>query len=113
MQSDGDAIVIVGGDFEKGLHAWLAPVVRLWLSGGKAEEGDFVALLDHDNSYGRAYRQGAVTISVIVHSDCRGAGHGPGVTTVMTCSTSLIKPIIDPRANIADLFKIGTMVKAK
>ena len=79
----------------------------------KMRFGDFVALMDHDNSYGRAYRQGAVTIGVIVHSDCKGAGHGPGVTTVMTCSTSLIKPVIDPRANIADLLKIGTAAKAK
>jgi hypothetical protein len=79
----------------------------------KMRFGDFVALMDHDNSYGRAYRQGAVTIGVIVHSDCKGAGHGPGVTTVMTCSTSLIKPVIDSRANIADLLKIGTAAKAK
>ena len=79
----------------------------------KIRFGDFVALLDHDNSYGRAYRQGAVTIGVVVHSDCKGAGHGPGVTTVMTCATSLIKPVIDPRANIADLLKIGTRIKSK
>jgi hypothetical protein len=79
----------------------------------KIRFGDFVALLDHDNSYGRAYRQGAMTIGVVVHSDCKGAGHGPGVTTIMTCSTSLIKPVIDARANIADLLKIGTAAKAK
>jgi hypothetical protein len=74
----------------------------------KMRFGDFVALLDHDNSYGRAYRKGAMSIGVVVHSDCKGAGHGPGVTTVMTCSTSLIEPVIDPRANIADLLGIGT-----
>ncbi len=77
----------------------------------KIRFGDFVALLDHDNRYGRAYRRGAVTIGVVVHSDCLLAGHGPGVTTIMTCGTSLIKPVIDPKANIADLFKIGTAVK--
>ncbi|MFN2228470.1 MAG: DUF4438 domain-containing protein, partial [Anaerolineae bacterium] len=55
----------------------------------KMRFGDFVALLDHDNRYGRAYRRGAVTIGVVVHSDCRVAGHGPGVTTIMTCGTSL------------------------
>lgn len=41
--------------------------------------GGFVALMDHDNRYGRAYRKGAVTIGVAVHSDCLIAGHGPGV----------------------------------
>jgi len=74
----------------------------------KIRFGDFVALIDHDNRYGRAYRKGAVTIGVVVHSDCMIAGHGPGVTTIMTCETALIKPVIDPQANIADLLGIGT-----
>jgi hypothetical protein len=75
--------------------------------------GDFVALMDHDNSYGRAYKKGAVSIGVVVHSDCFLAGHGPGIATIMTCPKSLIKPIIDPKANIADLLKIGTKRKKK
>ncbi len=79
----------------------------------KLRFGDFVALLDHDNRYGRAYRQGAVTIGVVVHSDCLLAGHGPGVTTIMTCPTRLIEPVIDPQANIAHLLQIGTEAKKK
>lgn len=70
--------------------------------------GDFVALMDHDNSYGRAFVQGAVSIGILVHSDCRLAGHGPGISTLMTCPTCLIEPVIDPAANIANLLKIGT-----
>ena len=79
----------------------------------KIRFGDFVALMDHDNRYGRAYRQGAITIGVVVHSDCLIAGHGPGVTTIMTCKTSLIEPVIDPQANIANLLGIGTAAKKK
>ena len=79
----------------------------------KIRFGDFVALMDHDNRYGRAYRKGAITIGVVVHSDCLIAGHGPGVTTIMTCKTRLIKPVIDPQANIADLLKIGTAAKTE
>lgn len=70
--------------------------------------GDFVALLDHDNRYGRTYRQGAISIGIVVHSNCLLAGHGPGVTTLMTAATPLIEPIVDPHANIADLLGIGT-----
>ncbi len=70
--------------------------------------GDFVALMDHDNSYGRAFVQGAVSIGVVVHSDCRLAGHGPGISTLMTCPESLIKPVIDPAANMADLLEMGS-----
>ncbi len=78
----------------------------------KMRFGDFVALLDHDNRYGRAYRQGAVSIGVVVHSDCLVAGHGPGVTTVLTCERSLIKPVLRPDANLADLLKIGAAARA-
>jgi hypothetical protein len=74
--------------------------------------GDFVALMDHDNRYGRAYRQGAVSIGVVVHSDCLKAGHGPGVTTIMTCKTPLLEPVLDPKANLADLLGIGTACKS-
>ncbi len=73
----------------------------------KMRFGDFVALLDHDNSYGRTYRKGAVSIGIVVHSDCLLAGHGPGVATLLTCPTSLIEPVIDKKANIADLLGIG------
>jgi hypothetical protein len=76
----------------------------------KIRFGDIVALLDHDNRFGRAYRQGAVSIGIVVHSDCLLAGHGPGVTTLLTCATPLIKPVIDASANLADLFGIGTPV---
>jgi hypothetical protein len=74
----------------------------------KIRFGDFVALLDHDNRFGRAYRKGAVTIGIVVHSNCLEAGHGPGVTTLMTCASPLIRPVIDPSANIADLLGFGT-----
>ena len=67
--------------------------------------------MDHDNRYGRAYRKGAVTIGIIVHSDCLIAGHGPGVTTLMTCETSQIEPVLDKSAIIAELLKIGTAAK--
>ena len=74
----------------------------------KIRFGDFVALLDHDNRYGRAYRKGAISIGVVVHSDCLKAGHGPGVTTLMTCRTPLIEPVLDRAANLADILGIGT-----
>ena len=73
----------------------------------KLKFGDFVALLDHDNSYGRAFVKGAVSIGIVVHSDCLLAGHGPGIATLMTCSVSLIEPLLDANANIANILKIG------
>ncbi len=79
----------------------------------KIRFGDFVALLDHDNRFGRAYRQGAVSIGIVVHSDCMLAGHGPGVTTLMTCDAGQIEPVISRGANVADLLKIGSAARKK
>ena len=79
----------------------------------KIRFGDFVALLDHDNRYGRTYRQGSVTIGIVVHSNCLLSGHGPGVTTLLTAGSPLIEPVIDPKANISDLLGHGTFVESK
>lgn len=67
---------------------------------GELRFGDIVLLEDCDNSYGRGYLKGAVSIGVVVHSDCVITGHGPGVTTLLTCQKTKIKGILDSKANI-------------
>jgi hypothetical protein len=68
--------------------------------------GDLVAIIDADHSFGRIYRQGAVSVGVVVHTNCVTAGHGPGVTTLMTSSEGKIIPKISQIANIAYLLKL-------
>ncbi|MBU5313022.1 DUF4438 domain-containing protein [Tissierella carlieri] len=68
----------------------------------KLKFGDIVLLKDCDNTYGRQYLEGAVTIGVVVHSNCILAGHGPGVTGLLSCKTSKIKGIKTEDANIAN-----------
>lgn len=68
--------------------------------------GDLVAIVDADHGFGRIYRQGAMTIGVVVHTNCVSAGHGPGVTTLMTSTSGSIIPEIDPNANVARLLKL-------
>lgn len=63
--------------------------------------GDVVLLKDCDNTNGRQYLEGAVSIGVVVHSDCIKSGHGPGVTVIMSSATSKIHGKIDKGANIA------------
>ncbi|MBS7620650.1 DUF4438 domain-containing protein [Candidatus Bathyarchaeota archaeon] len=70
--------------------------------------GDLVAILDADHSYGRIYRKGAVSVGIVVHTNCVTSGHGPGVTTLFTSSTGKIIPRIDSRANIACILKLRT-----
>jgi hypothetical protein len=68
--------------------------------------GDLVAIIDADHSYGRVYRQGAVSVGVVVHTNCVTAGHGPGVTTLMTSANGKIIPQINQNANLASLLKL-------
>jgi hypothetical protein len=68
--------------------------------------GDLVAIIDADHSFGRIYRQGAVSIGVVVHTNCVTAGHGPGVTTLMTSPDGKIIPNIIQNANVASLLKL-------
>ncbi len=68
--------------------------------------GDLVAIIDADHSFGRIYRQGAISVGVVVHSNCVTAGHGPGVTTLMTSPDGKIVPQINQKANIASLLKL-------
>jgi hypothetical protein len=70
--------------------------------------GDLVAIIDADHSFGRIYRQGAITVGIVVHTNCVTAGHGPGVTTLFTSATGKIIPQINPQANIAKLLKLRT-----
>ena len=68
--------------------------------------GDIVLLRDCDNTYGRQFLKGSVTIGIIVHSNCVISGHGPGVTGLLSCKTSKIKGIIDENANIANYLEV-------
>ena len=68
--------------------------------------GDLVAIIDADHSFGRIYHQGSISVGIIVHTNCVTAGHGPGVTSIMTSPSGKIIPKIDSKANIAYLLKL-------
>jgi hypothetical protein len=68
--------------------------------------GDLVAIINADHSFGRIYRQGAISVGIVVHTNCVTAGHGPGVTSLLTSPSGKIIPKIDAKANIACLLKL-------
>ncbi|MFN8590282.1 MAG: DUF4438 domain-containing protein [Thermomicrobiales bacterium] len=68
--------------------------------------GDFVAITDADSSYGRHYFTGAVSVGIIVHGDSYIAGHGPGVTGLLTSRLGEIEPVLDHHANIAHILHL-------
>ncbi|MDR1993959.1 MAG: DUF4438 domain-containing protein [Nitrososphaerota archaeon] len=68
--------------------------------------GDLVAIIDADHTFGRIYRRGAVSVGVVIHTNCVSAGHGPGVTTLMSSLDGRIMPQINQNANIASLLKL-------
>ncbi len=63
--------------------------------------GDLVAVRDRSGQFGRSYRRGWLEIGVVVHSDSHLAGHGPGLTTLLTGERDRLVPMIDRGANIA------------
>ena len=67
--------------------------------------GDLVLIEDHDNTHGPHYREGALSIGVIVHSDSFTSGHGPGVTVIMSADKDTLEGVIDKDANIANYMK--------
>ncbi len=68
--------------------------------------GDVVAISDADNSFGRVYRGGAISVGIVVHGSSFVAGHGPGVTTILTSSKGEIDVAIDESANLAHYFNV-------
>ncbi len=89
------------GDYDI-MTADRAEIKRLGLD--KLRYGDIVALDNCDNTFGRGYLGGAMTIGVVIHSDCILAGHGPGVTGLITCREPVIDIVIDKNANLANFF---------
>ena len=67
----------------------------------KLRLGDFVALKDQLNQWGRGYYKGAVSVGVVIHGWSYTAGHGPGVTTLISALPGKIVTKIDPEANIS------------
>jgi len=68
--------------------------------------GDIVAITDADHRYGRIFRTGAVSIGIVAHGRSFIAGHGPGVTSLMTSPSGAIVPQLDPAANIASILHL-------
>ncbi len=68
--------------------------------------GDIVAIADADHSYGRIYRTGAISIGVVVHGRSYVAGHGPGVTSLLTSADGKIDPVLDAEANLANILQL-------
>lgn len=99
MGSGIGAMTAHNGDYDI-MTADRAELVRCGLD--KLRYGDIVLLENCDTSCGRGYLGGAATVGIVVHSDCVRMGHGPGVTTLLTCKTPIIEGVLCPQANLAD-----------
>ncbi len=91
---------VVRGDYD--IQCFDPPTVREFGLDG-LRLGDIVAIVDADNSFGRIFRTGAVTIGVIAHGSSFISGHGPGVTTLLTSASGALEPVLDERANLATI----------
>lgn len=62
--------------------------------------GDLIAMDNCDHRYGRIYREGWLSIGVITHSCSIQAGHGPGVTTILSGPKSVLGFLQTAEANL-------------
>ncbi|MEG1972296.1 MAG: DUF4438 domain-containing protein, partial [Oscillospiraceae bacterium] len=68
--------------------------------------GDIVLMEDCDNTYGRGFFKGAVSVGIVVHSDSVLTGHGPGVSTLFSSREPIIQGEICEKANLADILNL-------
>lgn len=71
---------------------------------GSLRFGDLVCIVDADCSRGPVHRSGYLTVGVIVHGDSTVAGHGPGVTPLLTAPANCLRPVHAPGANLAVVY---------
>ncbi len=82
------------------------PQLRRRFRLGSLRFGDFVAIVDADSRHGPHFRQGRVTVGVIVHGDSTVSGHGPGVTPLLTGPAQIVRPVHDQNANLAHVLHV-------
>jgi hypothetical protein len=68
--------------------------------------GDMVAISDWDAAYNTGYREGSSLIGVVVHGSSRIAGHGVGLTILMSGRSDSLVPELDPDANLVGILGI-------
>ena len=88
-----------------GAYAGLGEDLSLGLEGLRL--GDVVALDAQDHRYGRAHRDGYLTIGVICTGQCLLFGHGPGPTSLLSGPADAFWLVDDPQANLAGWLHAG------
>ncbi|RKI08957.1 DUF4438 domain-containing protein [Corallococcus praedator] len=68
---------------------------------GSLRLGDLVAVCPLDYRYGPSRRPGTITVGVVVHSDSKVAGHGPGMTPLLIAPAACVRLVCQPQANLA------------
>ncbi len=80
---------------------------------GSLRYGDLIAILNADTRFGPSYKQGRITIGIIVHGDSTVSGHGPGVTSLLTGPAAVLRPVYDANANLAARFGVRVLPPAR
>ena len=94
---------VARGDYD--IQMFDAETVRRYRL-GNLRFGDFVAIVDADNRFGRSYRRGFIAVGSVVHGESTVAGHGPGVVTLLTGPQSAFSLRADPQANLARILRV-------
>ena len=69
--------------------------------------GDIVAVRDWDATHYTGYRDGGVTVGVVVCGDSPLAGNGPAVTVLLSAADGSLEPQLDLDANLATMLGLS------
>lgn len=72
----------------------------------KLRLGDLVLIEDADTRFGRSLHQGFGTVGIVIHGASVMSGHGPGVVTLLSGPSEHLRAVVQPGANLADLFGV-------
>lgn len=79
---------------------------------GSLRFGDMVAIQHGDARFGPSFRQGRITIGIVVHGDGPVSGHGPGVTVLLSGPIQQLQPV-QYRPILAVLFGLRALPPAR
>jgi hypothetical protein len=69
--------------------------------------GDLIAITDCESFEGPRFKEGAISLGVVIHGAGRSSSSGPGILMLVSSSEDIVEPIISRKANLAEIMGLS------